>query len=123
MSSDSLPVVTVTTSARLSPSSKTSSLSTPVKTLQETSIADVLPTTLPQPTSRSGHMQFTDDSFPAMTVGIATGVAGGSLLAMFTVLIVVAVLLLIRKRKRKYSLAAGQDHHHDFNNPLYGDQG
>ena len=88
----------------------------------ESSMSGVLTTALPQPSSRSGN---TDESFPAMTAGIATGVVGGSLLAMFIVLIVVAVFLLIIRRKRKYSLPAGQDHHcnHALDNPLYGHQG
>ena len=69
-------------------------------------------------------MQFTDERFPATTVGIATAVSGGFLLAMFIVVFVVAVFLLSWRRKRKFSLNADQDHYdHVLNNPLYGHQG
>jgi len=69
-------------------------------------------------------MQFTDESFPAMTVGIAAGVGGGFILAMFIVVIVIAVFLLVWRRKRKYSLNADQDHYDRvLNNPLYDHQG
>ena len=117
MSSVTLLFVAVTASARLSLMTTTPSLSTPVITLQETSV----PTALPQPSSSSRN---TDESFPTMTVGIATGVGGGSLLAMFIVLVIIAVFLLIRRsrRKGKYSLSASQDHH-VVDNPLYDNQG
>ena len=55
----------------LFPTTTASSLSTPVITHQEFSIANALPTTLPQPSSRGGNMQFTDGSFSATTFGIA----------------------------------------------------
>jgi len=55
----------------LFPTTTASSLSTPVITHQEFSIGDVLQTTLPQPSSTGGHMQFTDERFPATTFGIA----------------------------------------------------
>ena len=103
----------------------TSSSSTPVITHQEFSIADVLPTTLLQPSSRGGNIQFTDERFPATTVGITTGVGGGFLLAMFIVLIVIAVFLLIWRRKRKYLNNNQENDREDdlLNNPLYGHQG
>jgi len=125
MSSVTLSFVTVTASATLSPTTTTSSLSTAVITLQHSSIADVLPTNLPQPSSRGEkNMQFTDERFPALTVGIAAGVGGGFLLAMFIVVIVIAVFLIFWRRKRKYSLNADQDHYDRvLNNPLYGHQG
>ena len=94
-------------------------------THQEFSIADVLPTTLLQPSSRGGNIQFTDERFPATTVGITTGVGGGFLLAMFIVLIVIAVFLLIWRRKRKYLNNNQENDREDdlLNNPLYGHQG
>jgi len=64
-------------------------------------------------------MQFTDESFPAMTVGIATGVGAGLLVAMFIVLIVIAVFLLVWRRNRKYSLPTDRV----LENPTYGHQG
>ena len=145
MSSVSLPLVTNTDSATLSPTTTTPflstsmillqdssivvnarpslttthSLSTPVTILQDSSIADALPTTLPQPSSRGGNTQSTDESFPTTTVGIAAGVSGGFLLAIFIVLIVIAVFPLIWRRKRKYSLPTD----HVLENPMYGHQG
>jgi len=93
MSSVSLPLVTNTDSATLSPTTTTPflstsmillqdssmvvnarpslttthSLSTPVTILQD-SIADALLTTLPQPSFRGGSMQFTEEIFPATTL-------------------------------------------------------
>jgi len=68
-------------------------------------------------------MQFTDESFPIMTVGIATGGGGSFLLAIFIVIIIVTVFLLIWRRstRRKYSYSLPVDRVVD--NPLYGDQG
>jgi len=111
----------IAVSARLLPTTTTSSLNTHVIILQDSLIAEVSPTTLPQPSSRGGNMQFTDESFPATTVGIAAGVGGGFLLAMFIALIVIAVFMLVWRRKRKYSYSLPADHVVD--NPLYDDQG
>jgi len=146
MSSVSLPLVTITDSAKLSPTTTTPflstsmillqdsstvvnarpsltttthSLSTSVMLLQDSSIADALPTTLPQPSSRGGSMQFTDESFPAATFGIATGVGAGFLLAICIVLIVIAVFLLVWRRKRKYSLPTD----HVLESPMHGHKG
>ena len=111
----------IAVSARLLLSTTTFSLNTPVIILQDSSIAEVSPSTLPQPSSRGGNMQFTDENFPATTVGIAAGVGGGFLLAMFIALVVIAVFLLVWRRKRKYSYSLPADHVVD--NPLYDDQG
>ena len=62
-------------------------------------------------------MQFTDESFPAMTVGRATGVGAGFLLAMFVVVIVIAVFLLVWRRKRKYSLPPMHGHKGKYMQP------
>ena len=55
----------------------------------------------------------------AMTVGIATGVGAGFLLAMFVVVIVIAVFLLVWRRKRKYS----QPTDHVLESPMHGHKG
>jgi len=52
MFSDSLPSAAIATSDRPSQTTTTPSLSTSVTLLQDSSIADVLPTALPQPSSR-----------------------------------------------------------------------
>jgi len=62
-------------------------------------------------------MQFTDESFPAATFGIATGVGAGFLLAIFIVLIVIAVFLLVWRRKRKYSLPSVHGHKGKYMQP------
>ena len=93
MSSVSLPLVTITDSAKLSPTTTTPFLST--------------------------SMMITDESFPAATFGIATGVGAGFLLAIFIVIIVIAVFLLVWRRKRKYSLPTD----HVLESPMHGHKG
>jgi len=71
MISNSLPSAAIATSGRLSPTTTAPSLSTPVITLQDSSIADVLPTALPQPSSR-GRMAcntHANEGFLIVTVG------------------------------------------------------